>query len=104
MPIHHTPSTSRNSSDPFRHALRRLALIGVVLGSFAMASPPASANLNRDARHVGHSLGTAAHDVGHKAKHVGLTIGHEAKRVGLAIGHAAKAGGLAFWHAIKGHH
>ncbi len=75
--------------------LRRLALLGVVLGTFAAASPPASANINRDARRVGHSLGTVAREVGHKAKHVGL-----------AIGHAAKAGGLAFWHAVKGrpHH
>ena len=76
-----------------RPALRRLALLGAVLGPLAMASPPASANINHDARHVGHALGAAAH-----------TIGHEAKKVGLAVGHAAKAGGLAFWHAVKGRH
>lgn len=104
MPIHRTPSTRRNPLDPFPNALRRLAVIGVVLGSLAMTGPPASANLNHEARHVGHSLGSAAHDVGRKAKRAGLTIGHEAKRVGLAIGHAARAGGLAFWHAIKGRH
>ncbi len=101
MSIHRRRSAWRHPPD---HVLRRLVLMVVVLGSFAIASPRASADLNHDARHVGHSLGAAAHDVGHKAKHVGLAIGHEAKKVGLAIGHAAKAGGLAFWHAVKGHH
>ncbi len=84
--------------------LRRLVLLGVVLGSFVLTSAPASAGIDRDARHVGHTLGTAAREVGHKAKHIGLAIGHEAKKAGLAVGHAAKAGGLAFWHAVKGRH
>ncbi|MHB1513897.1 MAG: hypothetical protein ACYCTF_12425 [Acidiferrobacter sp.] len=86
------------------NTLRQLALFCVVLGTLAAASPPAAASIDRDARHVGHSLGTAAREVGHKAKHVGLAIGHAAKKAGLEVGHAAKAGGLAFWHAVKGHH
>jgi hypothetical protein len=78
-----------------------LMVMVLVLGSFVMVRQPASANVKQDARHAGHSLGTAARDIGHKAKHIGLAIGHEAKTVGLTIGHAAKAGGLAFWHAVK---
>lgn len=104
MHIPYRSSSWRDRLNSVAGALRHLALLSVVLGALAAASPPASANIDHDARHVGHSLGAAAREVGHKAKHVGLAIGHEAKHVGLAIGHAAKAGGLAFWHAVKGHH
>ncbi len=72
-----------------RHPTRAvLALVALLTAGIV----PAHANIQSDARHVGHAVGSAAHDIGRKAK-----------QAGLAIGHAAKAGGLAFWHALKGH-
>ncbi len=99
----HDPYKSGSRKDRTTSTLRALALLCVVLGALATASPHASADINHGVRRVGHSLGTAAREVGHKAKHVGLAIGHAAKKAGLEVGHAAKVGGLAFWHAVKGH-
>lgn len=94
----------RNNRRNTRARLTQSFLLATQIATvLAITTVPANANIKQDARHVGHSLGSAAHDVGHKAKHVGLLIGHDAKKVGLAIGHAAKAGGIAFWHAAKGH-
>lgn len=96
--------TTRHNARAMRRKVgRTLATATLFASALTLYAPTASANINRDARHIGHGVGRAAHDVGQTFKHAGLTVGHEAKKVGLAIGHAAKAGGLAFWHAVKGH-
>lgn len=95
---------TRHTGRPMRYTVGRALTATMILAcALTLLAPTASANINQEARHVGRSVGLAAHDVGHKFKHAGLAVGHEAKKVGLAIGHAAKAGGLAFWHAVKGH-
>lgn len=97
-------NTTRNGARPALHRSGRAFMVAALVTSvMTLSAPTASANIKHEARHVGHSVGLAAHDVGRTFKHAGLTIGHEAKKVGLAIGHAAKAGGRAFWHAVKGH-
>lgn len=97
-------NTTRHGARPTPHRGGRVLIIAALVASvMTISAPTASANIKHEARHVGHSVGRAAHDVGRTFKHAGLTVGHEAKKVGLAIGHAAKAGGLAFWHAVKGH-
>jgi len=96
-------NTRQKSRTTSARILRGLVLTTQILGWIGLSAPLAIADVNHDARSVGHALGSAVHSVGHKAKHVGIAIGHDAKKAGLAIGHAAKSGGLAFWHAAKGH-
>lgn len=64
--------------------------------SSARDEPPST--FERNAKEVGHEVGTAARKVGQEAKKVGKAVGHTAKKGAKAV----KEGGKEFTRAVKG--